>query len=283
MELVLNNFFAEIIRFIPTIKVNDIIDVLVVSFIIYQAFKLIKETRAEQLIKGILVLVFLLYFSSWLQLYTLKYILEHTMQLGFLALLVVFQPELRRALEQVGRSPISKLFKIGEDESEGVKIISEIARAVEAMSKNKIGALIVIERDTGLGEIIESGTKIDGSISAELLVNIFVPNTPLHDGAVIIRGAKIVSAACFLPLTHNTDLSKELGTRHRAALGVSENSDSLAIIVSEETGRISLAVNGNLARNLTVDSLKKALNKALRPTNKSEYKNKLLFWRGEKK
>ena len=279
-------FFSELttnlMRFMSTVKLNDIVDIVIVAFLIYNAIRLIRETRAEQLIKGIFVLVIILQLSSWFGLNTMEYILQNAMQFGFLALLVMFQPELRRALEQMGRSNIGKLFNVNTREEMLVYAIDEIARAVDSLSKNKIGALICIERMTKLGDIVKTGTELDALVSGELLVNIFVPNTPLHDGAVVIAGNKILAAACILPLTHSNDLSRELGTRHRAAIGLSETCDTVVVVVSEETGRISMARNGDLTRNLTTDILKKALTKLLSPEKEAETKNRLLFWKSKK-
>lgn len=266
-------------RFFSTIRFTDVIDVAIVAVIVYQIIRFIRETRAEQLIKGIFVLVILLQLSSWFGLNTMYWILQNTMQLGFLALLVVFQPELRRGLEQMGRSPVGRMFNLDSRGDIVNQTVEEVARAVDVLSKNKVGALICMERITKLGDIIKTGTVLDAEITAELLVNIFVPNTPLHDGAVIIGGNKILAAACFLPLTHNNELARELGTRHRAAIGLSENSDAVVIVVSEETGRISIALAGDLTRNLTIESLKKALTKTLQTDSKIVNKNKLLFWR----
>jgi len=275
-------FFSNIMRFLSTVKMNDIVDIAIVAFLIYNAIRLIRETRAEQLIKGIFVLVIILQLSSWFGLNTMEYILQNTMQFGFLALLVMFQPELRRALEQMGRSNIGKIFNVNTREEMLVYAIDEIARAVDSLSKNKIGALICIERMTKLGDIVKTGTALDALVSGELLVNIFVPNTPLHDGAVVIAGNKILAAACILPLTHSNNLSRELGTRHRAAIGLSETCDAVVVVVSEETGRISMARNGDLTRNLTTDILKKALGKLMSPDKGAEKKNRLLFWKSKK-
>lgn len=241
------------------IRIRDILDILIVALAFYKLFMLIRETRAEQLIKGLLILFALTKVSEWLQFHTLNWILDTTMTVGVMAILIVFQPELRRGLEYLGRSRFfTKSFVEirGERLSE---VFDEIVDAVASLSRQKIGALIVIERETGLNEIVETGTKIDGKVSSDLLINIFIPNTPLHDGAVIIKDDKIKAAGCFLPLTENSSLSKELGTRHRAALGISERSDCLSIIVSEETGAISIAENGSLARYLDTKTLKQIL------------------------
>lgn len=247
------------------LRVRDIIDILIVALAFYKLFMLIRETRAEQLTKGIFALFVFTKISEWLELYTINWLLKQVMTVGTLAILIVFQPELRRALEYIGRSRFfTKSFVEVKDESIS-QIVEEIVEAVASLSRQKIGALIVIERKTGLSEIIETGTKIDGKVSSDLLINIFIPNTPLHDGAVIIKDDMIKAAGCFLPLTDNMSLSKDLGTRHRAALGISEKSDGLAIVVSEETGAISIAENGSLARYLDAKTLKQILMDMYKP------------------
>ena len=247
------------------LRVRDIIDILIVAAAFYKLFMLIRETRAEQLTKGIIALFVFTKISDWLELYTVFWILEKTMTVGVLAILIVFQPELRRALEYIGRSSFftKSLIEI-KDESLS-QVVEEIVEAVASLSRQKIGALIVIERTTGLSEVVETGTKINGKVSSDLLINIFIPNTPLHDGAVIIKEDMIKAAGCFLPLTDNTSLSKELGTRHRAALGISEKSDSLSIVVSEETGAISIAENGSIARYLDSKTLRQILMDMYKP------------------
>lgn len=251
-------------------RIRDIIDILIVAAVLYKFYTLLRETRAEQLIKGIFVLVALTIVSERLQLYTIHYILSNAMTVGAIALIVVFQPELRRGLEYIGRSGFfsKSLIEIrGESTS---KIVDELVEAVASLSRQKIGALIVLERSTGLNEVANTGTKIDGQVSSDLLINIFIPNTPLHDGAVIIKDEVIKAAACFLPLTDSSDISKELGTRHRAALGISERSDSLSIIVSEETGAISTAENGSISRYLDSKTLRQILNATYNPDTQSQ-------------
>lgn len=264
--------------FFQVLKLTDIIDIFLVAIIVYQLLKVIKETRAIQLLKGIALVFLILQVSTWAHLTTLNYLLSNVVQVGMFAIVVVFQPELRSLLEKMGRSKAGKLIDFAVGNSHDVNFaVSEITRAAASMSETKTGALIVIERETKLGDVIRTGTLIDAEVSAPLLENIFVPNTPLHDGAVIIRGERIHTAGCFLPLTSNSNLSRELGTRHRAALGISEASDALVIVVSEETGKISIALNGTLTRNLTETTLKTALNKAL-----SKETEKVRFWRSEK-
>jgi diadenylate cyclase len=243
-----------IMEIFSNIRIMDVIDIGIVAFVFYKILMLIKETRAEQLIKGIIILVVMLKLSEWSKLYVVHYILMNTMTLGVVALLIVFQPELRRALEYIGRSKF--LSKSMEASDEGFNsMVSNLVNAVISLSREKIGALIVIERETGLNEIIHTGVKIDGEVSSGLLINVFIPNTPLHDGAVIIRRDRLMAAGCFLPLSETQSISKELGTRHRAAIGIAEQSDAIVIVVSEETGTISVAMNGKLTRHLDVNGL----------------------------
>ncbi|RKD34218.1 TIGR00159 family protein [Thermohalobacter berrensis] len=262
------------------IRIRDIIDIGIVAFAFYKIFMLIRETRAEQLVKGIIVLLIGTKVSEWLELFATNWILEKTMTVGVIALLIVFQPELRRALEYIGRTKFFTKSLIEIEDEDIDHIVEEIVEAVASLSRQKIGALIVIERETGLNEVTETGTKINGKISSGLLINIFIPNTPLHDGAVIIKDSTIKAAGCFLPLTENMNLSKDLGTRHRAALGITERSDSLAIIVSEETGVISIADNGKLSRYLDIKTLRQILKelymskKVLKPTLFSKWRKK---------
>ena len=264
--------------FFMVLKITDLVDVLLIAFIVYQLLKLIKETRALQLVKGILILFFALEISSWFNLTTLNYLLRSAMQVGMFAIVVIFQPELRSLLEKMGRSNVGKIINIGTGTADSQTLaIQEIAQAAANLSEGKTGALIVIERETKLGDIIGTGTLIDAEVSSALLENIFVPKTPLHDGAVIIRGDRIHTAGCLLPLTSNENLSRELGTRHRAALGISEASDAFVIVVSEETGKISIAASGALTRNLDKESLTAALKKAILTDE-----GKSRFWRSSK-
>lgn len=247
------------------VRIRDVIDVLIVAIVVYKLFTLIKETRAEQLTKGIVVLLILTELSEWVEFYTINWILKNVMTVGTLAILIVFQPELRRGLEYIGRSSFLKKSLIEVRGESLSKVVEEIVDAVASLSRQKIGALIVLEKQTGLNEVAETGTKINGVVTSDLLINIFIPNTPLHDGAVIIKDDRIKAAACFLPLTDNTNISKELGTRHRAALGISERSDSLSIIVSEETGSISIAENGTISRYLDTKTLRQILTDMYKP------------------
>lgn len=253
---------------IANITLFDIIDISIVAYLFYKLYYLIKETRAEQLIKGILVLVLSLQISGIMQFQVIHWILQRTMTLGIMALLIVFQPELRRALEQIGRTRLFVKNSGGPKKKNVDAILSEVKAASLVMSKKKTGALIIFERGTGLNEIIRTGTYLDANLSRQLLINIFEPNTPLHDGAVIIRGDKIKAAGCFLPLTENEELNQEVGTRHRAALGMSEKSDSLALVISEETGQMSIAENGKLYKDLSIENLVIYLKRGLHTIDK---------------
>jgi diadenylate cyclase len=236
-----------------------VVDIAIVAFVVYKLFTLIRGTRAVQLLKGIVLLLLLTQVSGLLHLVTVHWILSN-LQVGLvIALPIVFQPELRRALEQLGRGRLfggSRSWLGGEDAD---RVVEAVVRAAEMLRRNRFGALIVMERTTGLNDVIETGVKIEGEVSAELLANIFQPNTPLHDGSVIIRSGKIMAAACFLPLTEAIYVRPALGSRHRAAMGVTEQSDAIAVVVSEETGTISIANGGKLIRNLDSKTLQEML------------------------
>jgi diadenylate cyclase len=236
-----------------------ILDIAVVAVIIYQLLMLIKGTRAVQLLKGLFTLLIASLLSRQLSLTTLAWILDKVWQMLLVALPVVFQPELRRALEQLGRGKFITMHPGTVGTEEIKKLIEELVKCAQVLAQSRIGGLIVLEKNTGIQEFIETGVKIDGVVSSEFLINIFIPKSPLHDGAVIIRGDRVAAAGCFLPLTQNNGLQKDLGTRHRAALGLSEVSDALIIIISEETGVISAARNGELTRFLDEKSLRDLL------------------------
>ncbi|MDO5724850.1 MAG: diadenylate cyclase CdaA [Tissierellia bacterium] len=272
-ETVTNFLFNNLNNF----RIQDVVDILVVAYLLYKLFTLIKDTRAEQLIKGILMIFLLTKLSEWLTLYTINWILTNILKVGTLAILIVFQPELRRGLEYLGRAGFSSIIYPDMHKRKKSDTVEEIVNAVASLARQQIGALIVIERKTGLNEIIETGTEINGEVTADLLINIFIPNTPLHDGAVIIKDNIIRAAACFLPLSDSMSISRELGTRHRAAVGVSEVSDSLAIIVSEETGSISIAEAGVISRHLDIKTLEQILDQIYQPPEESE--SILLKWR----
>ena len=241
------------------------VDLAIVFYLLYKLIKMIKGTRAVQLIKGIAVLLIANVLSEFLSLNILHYILNSVVTYGVLLFIVVFQPELRKTLEQMGSTNIRKFFDI--EDTSSLQSVDEVVLAVEQMAKDKTGALIVYEKESSLGEIRHTGVAIDADISKELLLNIFVPDTPLHDGAVIIKDNRIAAASCILPITDREDLDREFGTRHRAAIGLSEVSDAVIIIVSEETGKISLAMNGKIIRNLQPEVLKKELRKRIKPIN----------------
>lgn len=275
----LDNFSTYIGIRDPLSILRAVIDISVISYIIYKLIILVKETRAWQLIKGILFILAATELSKLLGLKTINFILQNTLPILATGAIVLFQPELRRGLEQIGRSRFKDIFNLDETNTriQTTALIEEIVKACTELSKTYTGALMVIEKETKVGEIINTGIQLDSHVSAELLMNIFTPNTPLHDGAAIIRDNRLKAAACFLPLTDNPNLSKELGTRHRAALGITEVSDSIAVVVSEESGKISFALNGGLTRNLTSDTLRKALNKNL--LEKNTPNKKLALWR----
>jgi len=268
---------------IKNITVWNILDIIVVSYIFYKGYMLIKETRAEQLLKGILLITLLIPISKWLQLTMLNWILSSIITIAVLSAIIIFQPEIRRALEHIGRRAFAEKHFL-EDENIRDTVITAIVTAVDNLSKSRTGALIIIEQLTGLGEIISTGVKIDAIISSALLQNIFVVNTPLHDGATIIRNDRIIASGCFLPLTADSELNKQLGTRHRAAVGISETSDALTIVVSEETGTISLAVNGRLTRNYDKDKLKNILIRIIknRTSKKMTFKERVKSWKLKK-
>ena len=252
----MNQFFQNIIS---NIGINDVLDILIVAFLFYKLLGFIRETRAEQLAKGLLILVIVALLASWLHLYSLQWILSNLVNVGLIAIVIIFQPELRRLLENLGRNKLISNFS-GIDLEEAEEITMELTEAMLSMSKTKTGALIVIERETALTDIIETGTVIKAGIQKEMIENIFYEGAPLHDGALIVRGDKLWAAGCVLPLTEDKKLSKELGTRHRAGIGITENSDALVFIVSEETGIISKAEDGKLERRLGKQDIEALLN-----------------------
>lgn len=241
---------------------GDIIDILLVTYVIYKLTMLIRGTKAIQLLKGISVIIAVWFLSSAFQLQTLKWLVEQAINFGFLAIIIIFQPELRRALEQLGRGRFfTRYATIEEDEYK--ETVDALVKASIYMGKRRIGALISVERETGMNEYVETGVPIQAKITSELLINIFIPNTPLHDGAVIVNKNNILAAACYLPLSESQFIPKELGTRHRAAIGISEVTDSITLVVSEESGQISLAKNGELHRDLNEEQLRRMLSTEL--------------------
>lgn len=243
---------------LSNIGFNTIVDVGIVYYVLYKGYILIRDMRAKQLVKGIVLLVALIPISSIFDLFMIEFILHNTFQVGVIALVIVFQPEIRKALEYLGRTSFG-LSNIEKNAQTSELIIKEIISATTSLARQKIGSLIIFEKQIGLNDIIESGTQLNANISSGLIINIFIPNTPLHDGAVIIKDYTIRAAGCFLPLTENNLLSKDIGTRHRAAIGMTEKSDAIALIVSEETGYISYAVEGRLYRNIQIEELETLL------------------------
>lgn len=247
--------------------ISDVIDILVVAVIIYELLMLTRQTRGSAVLKGLVVLLLIVGVSDLLGLTALNWLLMNIIENGAVVLVILFQPELRKALEQMGRGAI--LDKKGEDKSEEARVVDEVIHCLTNLSRRRVGALIVFEQKTGLQDVIETGIAIDAQISSALLENIFEPNTPLHDGAVVIRGTRVMAGACILTLTEGAGISHELGTRHRAAIGVSENTDATVLIVSEETGIISMAKAGKLTRHLDVKSLREILTGMYTPQNTS--------------
>ena len=283
----MNNFVRDYLvkLYIPRITWTDIIEIVIIAFVIYNVMVWIKNTKAWVLLKGIIIVVIFALIAYILNLKTILWIAGKTISVGIIALVIIFQPELRRALEQLGRKKILfGLFRFNDGREKGERFSSktaeEIVRACFDMGAAYTGALIVIEQDMVLEEYEKTGIAVDGLVTSQLLINIFEHNTPLHDGAVIIRGDRIVAATCYLPLSDNSNLNKALGTRHRAGVGISEVTDSMTIIVSEETGRVSVAVGGELIHDIDADSLKNKLEYLRRRTiDVKSFK----IWRGRLK
>lgn len=257
----------EVWRYLQRIEVTDIIDIVIVAFLIYKLMSILRGTSAERLVKGVVVIIVVMQVAEAAKLNTISFLIDSTLTIGVTALLIIFQPELRRMLEQIGKGKmVSGLLPTKEDEITAVEnAIMQVKTACDSMSRERIGALIVFERSETLGEIINNGTRIDAETTAELVRNIFYPKSPLHDGAMIERNGRVLAAGCVLPLSGNQSLSRDLGTRHRAAVGMSETFDSVLVVVSEETGAISVAIGGMLKRHLTTDTLEKILRAELMP------------------
>lgn len=262
----LSEFIDKYLRLssLPSIRIVDVLEVMILACLIYQILRWIKNTRAWVPVKGILVLAVFIMVANFLEMNTIMWLVEKLTNVGLIGVVIIFQPELRRSLEELGRRRMIPLFssdsrnKSGEDRFTE-KTASELVKACFEMGKAKTGALIVIEQDTPLNEYERTGIRVDGILTSQLLLNIFEKNTPLHDGAVVVRGNRVTAATCYLPLSDNMEISKDLGTRHRAGLGISEATDSVTIIVSEETGAVSLAEKGHLMRGLTSEELKAEL------------------------
>lgn len=282
----IRTFFRDYVAWLsmPSINIIDIIEILVIAFAVYHIVIWVKDTRAWVLMKGIIVLCFIWLVAAILDMNVLLWIFQNVMVIGITAIVVVFQPEFRNALEQLGRKSFTSISPFDDSKAKyerySDRCIHAVIKAVYEMAKVKTGALIVVERDIQCREFERTGIPLDAEVSSQLLINIFEHNTPLHDGAVILRDNRVVSATCYLPLSDNLALSKELGTRHRAGLGVSEVSDSLTIIVSEETGMVSVAREGKLKRNVDAESLEKLLKKI---SKKASDGARMRWWRGRRR
>lgn len=279
MELI-RNVFRNMAASIPNIAFTDVIDILVVAFVIYQLISLIRNTSAYRVVKGIVIILFVMLLTEAIHLNTVNFILGKVLELGAVAVVVVFQPELRRILERVGSHSFGKLMPSQDQNSLSENMISETVVACEILSRDRIGALIVFERNARLNEYMKSGTMLDAKVTSQLLRSIFYPKNALHDGAVIVQNQRIAAAGCVLPLTENTHINSDLGTRHRAAIGMSEISDAVIVIVSEETGTISVAVGGMLKRHLAPQMLEKLLKNELTnelETGKTNWLSRLKF------
>ncbi|MBQ6825499.1 MAG: diadenylate cyclase CdaA [Clostridia bacterium] len=260
----------QVVFAISNFRFFDIIDILIIAFVIYKAIGFLRESRAGQLIKGIAILLAIYFIARWCELTTVSWALSKIVDSIIIAAAVIFQPEIRRILEKVGHTNFTGSRNISGDGVELSKCIENVSRAIAVMSEKHIGALIVFERKTQLGEIADTGTVIDAAASSSMLNNIFFPKSPLHDGALLIREGRLYAAGCILPLTQREDLSLQLGTRHRAAIGMTENSDAVVVVVSEETGTISIVVNGSITRNYSGVSAGAELNRLLLENSQAE-------------
>lgn len=272
-------FPAKMVGLASTIRPADILEILLVAIILYKLYAMIEGTRAITLVKGILVLFMINFFCNVFQLNLLSWIFEKVMTWTFIIFPIVFQPELRRTLERLGQGRFLFNERTSLDVAEANKVVDELVKSAKSLSATKTGALMVIERKMGLNDVSDTGIKLDAMITAELVGNIFFVNTPLHDGAAIIRGKRIYAAGCLLPLTEKQGLSKELGTRHRAAIGISEQCDALVLVVSEETGTISIAENGKLTRHLDGEKLAKMIRPAFVHPHKNYLGDFFTKWR----
>ncbi len=272
----LYSFWNQVVFVASNIRVFDIIDILIIAYLIYKGIGFLRETRAGQLVKGIVILLLAYAFSKWFDLTVLKWLLSLIVDSAIIALAVIFQPELRRVLEKVGQTSISHT-QVFDSETETMNsCIDSVAKAARSMHETKTGALIVFERKTQLGEIINTGTVIDAKASPSMLCNIFFHNSPLHDGALIIRDGRLYAAGCLLPLSQNPDIPASLGTRHRAAVGMTENSDAVVLVVSEETGNISIMCNGRIKTGYNGASAADELKRLLLDAEASENENRIV-------
>ncbi len=279
MDAVINfivTVWNQIIYAVSNIRVFDVIDIIIIAYLIYKAIEFLRETRAGQLAKGIIVLVAVYLIAKLFDLAVLRWVLAFVFNSAIIALAVIFQPELRRMLERIGQIKVGPGQALDSEEERTKSAIDSICKAAGNMKENKVGALIVFERKTQLGDIINTGTIIDAKPSASMVCNVFYPKSPLHDGAVVVRDGRIYAAGCILPLTQNNHLSSSLGTRHRAAIGMTENSDAVVLVVSEETGSISIAYNGKITRDYTAATAYAELQKKLIESDEIEKETRFL-------
>ena len=275
MEMILG-FFRDIGSYLALIRVADVLDIAIIAFLLYKLLSLFKSTQAERIFFGVLFFLLVTWLASYLELHAVSYILTHVVEWGILALIILFQPEIRQLLEKLGAKNIRYLrfLKPEKERTDLEKCIDQTVFACSEMSRSKTGVLIVFEREILLDDMVRSGTELDAAVSSELLKNIFFVKAPMHDGAVIIRNGRILGAGCMLPLSKNVNLSRDLGMRHRAGIGMSENSDAVVVIVSEETGSVSVAIGGMLKRHLMPETLTKLLRNELMPQEEPEDKQK---------
>lgn len=282
MEAIIN-FFKEFAALVPTIQIMDVVDILLVAFVIYKIILMLQTTSSARIAKSIVIILLLTAATSLLNMYLMNYLLDKILEIGLIALVIMFQPELRRMLEKLGSKSFREILSMKEEQRNIDRVISETVRACEIMSRERTGVLIVFERTTSLEDYQKTGTVIDARVSSELLRNIFFTKASLHDGAVIIRNERIAAAGCVLPLTENRNISSDLGTRHRAGIGMSEVSDAVVVIVSEETGTISVAISGMLKRHLAPQTLEKLLLNELAPKEETKTRNPLKLLRRQRK
>lgn len=282
MEAIIN-FFREFAALVPTIRIMDIVDILVVAFVIYKIILMLQTTSSARIAKSIVIILLLTALTSVLHMYLMNYLLDKILEIGLLALVIMFQPELRRVLEKLGSKSFREILSTKQEMRNIDYVISETVKACEIMSRERTGVLIVFERTSSLEDYQKTGIVIDARVSSELLRNIFFTKASLHDGAVIIRNERIAAAGCVLPLTENRNISSDLGTRHRAGIGMSEVSDAVVVIVSEETGTISVAISGMLKRHLAPQTLEKLLLNELAPKEETKTRNPLKLLRKQRK
>lgn len=282
MEAIIN-FFKEFAALVPTIQIMDIVDILVVAFVIYKVILMLQTTSSSRIAKSIVIILLLTALTSVLHMYLMNYLLDKILEIGLLALVIMFQPELRRILEKLGSKSFREIISTKQEQRNIDYVIGETVKACEIMSRERTGVLIVFERTSSLEDYQKTGTVIDARVSSELLRNIFFTKASLHDGAVIIRNERIAAAGCVLPLTENRNISSDLGTRHRAGIGMSEVSDAVVVIVSEETGTISVAISGMLKRHLAPQTLEKLLLNELAPKEEVKTRNPLKLLRKQRR